>query len=469
MITIEQLAELATAEPVEPRGWFRWLHNHYLGRYGDMHSGMLFGGFNKAWQQIADKPEPAYKQLEAPDLWVQVLNRHAWTAGIHLLTKTTIAFWSRLDPFARSAFFAGLTERDPSESVMNALLKLMPSMRFSAETLCQLACNAIKYNRMDLLNAFLKTDLDLTTEIERFVGYNTPDDWEAETLTQVSHRVIDMLLEAALFWNNCPAMALALEHGASPDIPIWQVERSYNDKHCALSFALAEKDQPMVMGQAPIVSGSQLIEGHALVDNTCPMVRLLLDAGADPAGNCFAGRNSPLFYAAKMKLDDIAEELVAKGASFAYSPERENTPVDVALAGCESMVLPPWKGRFFGYFPKDLDWIEQEIGCLIPLVPISAKQAFHLGGCQGGQYQTILGEIISDPERIRRYEALGLDTQLASEELCRAINRNCYDSLHYLLARYGDDLREKVFAVIWAKKPEFGATKLTDETNNVAR
>ena len=27
------ITQLQNTEPVEPRGWFRWLHNHFLGRY----------------------------------------------------------------------------------------------------------------------------------------------------------------------------------------------------------------------------------------------------------------------------------------------------------------------------------------------------------------------------------------------------------------------------------------------------
>ena len=38
MATIRNLnSRLQQAQPMEPRGWFRWLHDHFAGRYGFQH------------------------------------------------------------------------------------------------------------------------------------------------------------------------------------------------------------------------------------------------------------------------------------------------------------------------------------------------------------------------------------------------------------------------------------------------
>jgi ankyrin repeat protein len=85
---------------------------------------------------------------------------------------------------------------------------------------------------------------------------------------KLSCRVIDMVLEAALVRNNQEAMQLALRAGADPNISVWRLERSFNEKDCALSFAISQGYR------------------HA--------AEMLLKAGASAEGTDFTSHNYPL-------------------------------------------------------------------------------------------------------------------------------------------------------------------------------
>ena len=62
-------------------------------------------------------------------------------------------------------------------------------------------------------------------------------------------------------------MQLALHTGADPNLPVWRLERSFNEKHCALSFAISQSYR------------------HA--------AEMLLKAGASAEGTDFTSHNYP--------------------------------------------------------------------------------------------------------------------------------------------------------------------------------
>lgn len=79
----QQLDQLLASETIEPRGWFRWLHNHYLGRYGNSYPDLVSGeSFYGVWGKVSDKAEPMYKRVGTQEQWVEILNRNAWAAGM---------------------------------------------------------------------------------------------------------------------------------------------------------------------------------------------------------------------------------------------------------------------------------------------------------------------------------------------------------------------------------------------------
>ena len=314
----------------------------------------------------------------------------------------------------------------------------LPDMSLSPESLCQLACNAIKYNKSDLLEALLSKYPAPTDEIKRFGAHDSSGAWEEEEIAKLSHRVIDMILEAALISNNTAAARLALEHGADPDIPIWQLERSYNRKYSPLGYTI---DSEFMQNNEP----------------RSEMIELLLKHGASAVGIAYAGYNRELFFALDKKKHDLADLLISKGACLVKA-SNSDTGEGVRTAGSESMVIGPGGANFFGHFSDALKWAEESIGSIIPLVPVSEKQSFFTSNGQGGSKSTMLNRVIGNLDRLKHYESLGLDTRLSAEELCTAVSAGAFDSLVYLLGKFGDEVLDKAFFRIRRRKPDIGAS-----------
>lgn len=435
-----QLNKLAACEPVDPLGWFRFLHDRYLGRFGHEHGEIFMSVYRQGWEKVSNKPEnfPDVYDL----LWLDVLNRHAWTVGILGLIKPLKIHWKGMTKLARGSFLAGFSEQYPSSKIWKILISKLPHIEFTPETLCQLACNAIKYNRKDALTVLLNTITDLSSPIHRGDGFIYPESRWPEIMDQLSHRLIDLVLEAALIRNNYDAIKLALEHGADPDIPIWCLERSYNEKHCALSFAISKDNREIA--------------------------ELLLQHGANPAGNSFSGRNSPFFQAhqrgakgpflqaSTQNWYKFADELYTK-ASLEQKPPKTPTPESaVKSEGTEWEIFLPVPGRFFGYFQEELDWAHRVIGSIIPLVPVDEKESFYHGNVQGGYRRTTLDLVMGKLTKLKEFEVLGMDTRLSAEELCTAVKGNAYDCLVYLLECHGPAKRDQVLSEIARRKPDFG-------------
>ena len=437
----QQLREkLLLSEPIEPRGWFRWLHNHYLGRFGRCHPDLIYGEpYQDVWGKVSDKPEPLYKRFGTQEEWIDILNRNAWAAGMGgKLIYTVGKHWRMLNSDARGAFFAGLSELHVSDTTMKKTLELLPAMSLAPESLCQLACNAIRHNKYDLLESLLLKYPAPTDKVKRFGAHYSSDRWEEREITKLSNRVIDMILEAALFWNNIDAAKLAIQHGADPDIPIWQLERSYNIKFSALGYAIDSEY-------------SHNMESHH------EMTSLLLDSGASATGIEYSGYNNELSIALAKGQRDLVDQLISLGASLS-KPEKTGKVEVVSTEGSETKVIGPGGSHFFGHFGSELKWAYENIGSIIPLVPVSEKQVFFSPDAQGGKYFTMMNKVIGNLDMLKHYESLGLDTRLSAEELCTAVDAGAFNSLVYLLGKFGNEVRDKAFFRIRRKKPDIGAS-----------
>lgn len=243
MTLYEWFKSMLSVTPAEPRGWFRWLHNHYMGRYGDHHLGLVIGNtFTDAWKRTKIELDEQQDELDQ-DLALSFVSLHPWACGVKKHTKLVAALWEQMTPEARGAFMAGLSEfhfGDGPELIDKTLLRL-ETAELSPESLCQLACNAVRFKRLDFLTALFAKYPSPTFEINRFSASSSRESWESEELTKLSHRVIDMILEAALIANYADAAKLALQHGADPNIPVWQLERSSNHKYSALGYVIASE------------------------------------------------------------------------------------------------------------------------------------------------------------------------------------------------------------------------------------
>lgn len=438
MTTNEWLKTMTTEEPAEPRGWFRWLHNHYLGRYGSMHPGMINGDTFSTWEKTSPNPDTPEEKVDI-DLLAALLERHAWACGMKKYTKAAAGLWDRLSSLSRGAFMAGLSEQafDEEPDLIDRTMSRLDSAELSPESLCQLACNAIKNKRTDLLEALLAQYPQPTGIVRRFSASDSGDAWDSEEVERLSPRVIDMILEASLICNNIDAARLALTHGANPDIPVWQLERSSNHKYSALGYVIDSEH-------------AQNMQSHN------EMAELLLDQGASPSGIAYAGYNHELFLALGNGWYDLADRLLAHGASFQKPVSTDEIAPAVRTAGIESVVLGPGGPNFFGFFGDKLKWAVENIGSIIPLVPVSEKMSFFSSHAQGGSRSTFMDRIVGNLDRLRWYESLGLDTRLSAEELSTAVSCGAFDSLVYLLSKHGETARDRAMFRIRRFRPDIG-------------
>jgi hypothetical protein len=420
-----------------------------------MHPEIVIKGLNlELWALLQDKPEPLYTRVNNEDLLLDVINIHAWSMGIMRLKDTVLAVWDKIEPLSRASFLAAMTElggtdpfRDKAElfsktsflergeasPYFNMLVSFDGHLEYSLDTFCQLACNAIHSDRIDILKHLLTQPVDLTASVRRFSASRSYDNWEQKEIEKLSHRIIDMILEAALIENNLDMARLALQHGADPNIPIWQLERSYNHKYSALGY---------------------------VIDMEFPyrgMIDLLLDQGASAAGTPYGGYNHELFLALGKGRYELVDRLISLGAGLSKPAKSADNSEVTKTAGCEHMVIGPGGPNFFGHFGDRLKWAHENIGSIIPLVPVSEKQAFFSSHAQGGSYSTIMERVIGNLDRLKRYEALGLDTRLSAEELCSAVGCGAFDSLVYLISKHGDSARDRAMFRIRRRKPDIGA------------
>lgn len=403
-----------TVQPLEPQGWFRWLHYHAFG-------GRMFGpgGGVAAESEISRDPAQPDSTFVA---------RHAWEIGLNGRTGLLEKHWLTLTPEQRGLAVAGLSE---TEDGMKWIPPRLESCKFNAVTACELACNAVNQKQHDILAKVLETSTCLTGEVQRYFGPGRRPWGEfSPVLERLSNRCIDLILEAAVIAKNPSAIRLALDHGANPDIPVWVLQRSYNEKHCALSFSIE----------------------HGMKK----AARLLLAAGANPQGTDFCTPNLPLFQAVATEDHSLALSLLKKGASFADS--KAGTQRRTAMANARKKKwISPANDYFFGHLEKDLSWVRDKIGTLIQLIPVGEKPCFYMGGGQGGYWRTFLDAVGSDVAAIKRYEALGLDTRLTAEEFLSVLDDNAYDKLVFLLRNEPGEVKGRVLFRVRRWRPSFGA------------
>jgi len=471
----ERLTTLLDTPPLEPRGWFRWLHYHFLGRYawGGDHE-LAEAEETHDWLTLAGVGEGL--DAEEEDLLLRVMQRHAWMAGRmvasaadswrHLirdakkkpeeetdeeraeldqwrrpwmwqctemvdLTPLGKFCWARLGPTEKGIFLAGFSGEAANES-WPGIKGSLEACAFHPDSLCELACNAIRMKHQGTLHRLLKhaDPAVLRAEIHRADAECYPKTHYPEMLASLSHRVIDMILEAALVKKDAVAARVALQQGADPNLRVWRLERSYNEKHCALSYALDE-EMPET-------------------------ARLLLSLGANPKGTDFVIPNLPLFQALAAGDHEMADELLRAGASFARLPTEKTPPA--VRGGEESMMLHVSGEPHYFHIPtRENRALIQELVSMLPLTSIAEKQSFYHGNGQGGYWVTFLDVLVGNVSLLRRYEAMGLDTRLTEEELDNAVYGQSYDGLHHLLVKHGsEELAEETFRRILKHRPDFG-------------
>lgn len=308
---IEALAETSTRRPV---GMVGWMHYGYALRYGGIRD---FVEGEDEWRQLDKGTQVLGKNILSRV--VPLLEARAWTAGNLLLRQLPSVVWQDLTPVARGHYLAGLsthmrraanpdsiefliadqlsgTDSPDLFDVTGELLQRLPTVSLDEEVAAEIGANAIHSGRLDVLRTILSRPDLPEGPVCRVGERRDTRRWEKQ-LSQHSTRVKDVLLEAAVRCHHAEAMRLLLDCGASPDIPCWNLERSYNQWFCALSFAIhAATEHTTAVAQA--------------------MIDALLDHGADPQGLECDGRNHPLMRAMLQQEWRLADRLLALGAKF---------------------------------------------------------------------------------------------------------------------------------------------------------
>jgi hypothetical protein len=156
MATIRNLnSHFQRAQPMAPRGWFRWLHDHFAGRRALHDPGLEQKLAEQGWGEFPQR-FPNLSPKERAKL-IPIIARHAWSVGRLELIELAESSWGRLGPGERGAILAGLSEADPRAELLDWLRQRLPDCAFSPESACQLACNATWHQWSDVLSAVLNS------------------------------------------------------------------------------------------------------------------------------------------------------------------------------------------------------------------------------------------------------------------------------------------------------------------------
>ncbi len=422
------LDTIGKTEPVNPMGWFRFLHNSFLGRYREM---MHFEfPLANAWQEVAeivaDHDDPAPSELLEPSA------THAWLIGRYNLLALADHIWSDLPQLARIKILAGASEHLKDDGVADWILEKLEGIHIhDRDSALELGCNAIYFSRDTLFEKTLTLSQEhLEQRIDRITPLGDEGERWREQLAPLADRLIDLWLEAAVRLRNHALIRRCVSHGADPNLPIWQLERSYNEKHSVLSYLLHE----------------EISWDFSMGEPMWQLIDELLDAGADPQGIEYEGKNKPL--AAAFQVREFADHLLDRGARF----EGGNLKQRVKTAGCESTILSPIGLRLK---KEDYEWAEESMSDLIDFEPIDSVPYYHHPNAQGGYYTTFIESFFreDDLEGLRHFESRGLSTKLTIALLLSAMRSGAYHCLRYLLKESKNP--EEAFERILSRRPSF--------------
>jgi len=411
---------------LEPEGRFRWLHDRRT-----WHRPRYVGSI--AIKSPRDWSPETVVTMGRNELTALVPD-NTWIIGIFGNTALLNDYWPRLTPLQRGQAIAGLSEREDSREWVETHLA---DCRFDALSATQTACNALMDNSAALVQEVISRCDDLGGHVTRFCLAGIRSNGRFDLVVRdLSPRAVDIILEAAILAKSDEAVRLLLSLGADPNIPVWRLEKSYNERHCALSQAIDLEADDIALQ--------------------------LLAAGAQPQGTAFCTPNLPLYQAIAKNNRALAVALLERGASFAnLDPGLERAITIERVRKANPRLIQPHTDYFFGWHAEVVSFVQRHVGQLIKLVPIWEKQSFYEGSGQGGQWRTFLCALGEDVASIKFFEGYGLDTRLAAEEL---LELQCYgfdDALAYLLPKQkaltpltGEALQTAVTAALAAARDQ---------------
>lgn len=448
----ECIQALALTGTKRPQGIVDWMHYGFALRYGGLSDFVEGEG---EWEQLEKTAGALGKETLIKVL--PLLEVRAWTAGTLLMCRLPSLLGPELSAHARGRYLAGLSRHirraaNPEAldiligdhlngtsapavfDVVTEILRKLPDASLDAESAAEIAANAIQANRLDVLDAVLSHhDFRGDGYVPRINGYPHQMGFERQ-LSQHSTRLLDVLLEAAVRCYQPSAMRILLESGAAPDLPCWNLERSFSDWFSALSFSI-----------------------HALrdVEDTADvqeMIELLIKHGANAQGLACEGINNPLMLAMRSQRWGLADRLLEHGACFKGGQDYK--PEDFIKKG----QFIPGGHPLITYRQHDLDWVMQTIAPLVPLAEPWQVPLFYKGNAQGGVTTTFLNCVLADEKLplLKKYEALGLPTTLTPPLISDIVAGGYYDALVHLL-RNNPNVQRVMFR-IRRHKPDFGTS-----------
>ncbi len=405
---------IADTKPETPRGWFRWLHHSFLSRN---QAGVKLA-ISEEWRAVERVTVSKPERLD--DLLMLNIEAHAWEIGWLGLRRLAESCWGRLSARSKGLLLAGYSNlRKASEWIRSRL----PEAELSAESVLELACNAVWHRDFDLFQAAMERG-HLSDEVERI----EPFDWGpsrecrfAGNVVRLSDRVVDMALEASVLRGWAEGARLALRLGANPDLHMWALERSYSEHHSALSYA--------------IKAGST------------DVVEALLGAGAGPSNE---SDSQSLCLAIMGRNDALAARLIESGVGF----ERGDKP-DWLAASRPGDNIERERSIFFNCHREDIEQARR-LGEGLPLLHASEAAWFYRGNSQGGRYRTILSHFLyhDDSERLRWYVDKGLPLKLTLPDFATLLSWGAYDCLRWMMSRW--NVPPRVMWRIRRELPDFG-------------
>lgn len=426
------LARVGRAEREIPRGWFRWLHHTPLSRLDESNRGPTVTDqlkFSTEWRALAYAAslDPARLDALLPNL-----ETHAWEVGFYGLHRLAEACWARLTPQARGRLLAGIAnlenvyddefvgqnryaspETSPhtqSQRVSNWLLAHLPDADLDPESVLEIACCAVRNEEPNLLAEILRCGVArLGESIERMEPF-TPQFWtrnirDFDVVGNLSHRVIDMVLEAAILRGYHPGQRLALAAGASPNIRIWEIESSSNEQFTALSYAIDKNDR-------------ELIE-------------LLL---ASSFSGAHEGNGKALFMAIRRRLYPLADRMLDLGVPFEPGDVVERLSTSTPGSKIEWKKFPDLECE-----NEDFDRAER-LSQGLPLAhPSDVAWFIHLASMMGGSCSTHLSTFLrrDNLKRLRHFHSRGLPLRMTLPDFAIVLASGAYDCLCWMMQQWG--------------------------------
>tara|TARA_R110000850_G_scaffold135382_5_gene256585 strand:+ start:236 stop:1483 length:1248 start_codon:yes stop_codon:yes gene_type:complete len=406
------------------------MHHEFAGR--NWRSGNFIFSWEPAavdlWKRIDDCLNASTMDpCEISRLIIPLAEKHPHSLGWaspRLLSKVA---WNHLKPSSRGIAFAAATQ-GLNDYLWEKVLPFLKQMHeseleidFDSEAATEATCNLIASNLLDEFS----TPFDSISnwgdaQIERldYRGNAEDPDWK-DDLAPLSRLSIDRCLEGAVRMGNISAAQRCLAAGANPDIGVWKLERSCNERLSALGYALES------IGERP--AGAEMAE-------------TLLDGGANARGTEYGGYNKPLFLALYKKQWNLADRLLDEGAGFdGGSP---------APGQAKSKRENRW--LYFDYeLSRDkLNWIHENMGPVVTLCDIGQQVCFHSAHGHGGNHYSFLSVLLSGDQipRLEHFEERGLPLTPSAVDLMKLIQSGDDTMLTYLFKRLeaGPAAAEKV-------------------------